>query len=318
VYFTAAGATGKLIEATIVFPLTGIHQRPLILSQRIPHMAHLVFGAYGRREAVLIVLGILALVAQIAARLVQGRRQWRETLRDPLVSVVGITLLWVVGFAIYYNFQGPPDTVDLTPYAALGFGGAVALALHPRAWVRSRQVAAAATVALSVTLIAVSWVSFTHRKTDNRVLLSEYSDACGLQRILGATGTLDALGDPTPLVLTHRVNPDRFIYLGEQVFNWKITHTPGGFQGWVDQIDQAHPEVVIFQGWRGPVFQRMRRSLRQLGYSSAYLGPWHLFVTPQARTRALNDNVQLTFEPTHVATDLTGARLPRHACSIHA
>ena len=48
--------------------------------------------------------------------------------------------------------------------------------------------------------------------------------------MLGATGQLYAMGDPTPLVILHRRNPDRFIYLGSGVDHWRDTHTTGGFQ----------------------------------------------------------------------------------------
>jgi hypothetical protein len=310
VYFAATGAFGKLIEATLIFPLTGIHQRRSTLTRNVTHIVHVVRVADGHGEAVVLAAGIGCLVALSVVLLVRGRHSWRETLRQPLLGVVLVTFLYEVGISLYY-FQGPPDTLPFTPYAALGLGGGVAAGLGLGASARSRRAVTAAALAAAAALTAVSWIAFDHR--NNHLLIAEYSDACGLNRILGTSGGLWSLGDPTPLVLTHRTNPDRFIYLEENVSDWKIHHTRGGFEGWVGQIAAAHPTVVPMMGWHGPNFQRMTQSLLSLGYTSTYLGRWHLYVLPAAQTQAARAHVLLTHQPTHVAVDDRGQPLPSTA-----
>ena len=317
IYFLAAGAFGKFVEATLVFPLTGNKRVPFSLHERVTHMTHVVRLAYGTLETALFGIGLLALVAIAVAVLVRGRRERRKTVRRPLVSVVMFTFVGVLGFLVYYDFQGPEDTLALTPYAALGIGGVVAVAIR---LLRDRPQAVRATVAVvlasAAALFGNSWVAFDHRWTNNHLLLNEYSAACGVERILSNDGVLYALGDPTPLVLTRRVNPDRYIYLEENVSGWKIQHTKGGFDGWVSQIEAANPSVIVLQFWSADVNERrMTRALGQLGYVSSYLGPWHLYVTPTAQASAAANGVRLTSYPTHLAKSTDGTRLPRHNCT---
>ena len=87
---------------------------------------------------------------------------------------------------------------------------------------------------------------------------------------------LYAIGDPSPLVLTGRRNPDRFIYLESGVAKWKIDHTRGGFRGWVRQIRSSRASVVVLDGWDGARVPLMARALVRHGFSpgiSRAVGP---------------------------------------------
>ena len=316
IYFLAVGAFGKFVEATLVFPLTGNKRVPFSVHERITHMTHVVQLAYGSRETALLGTGLLALVAIAVAVLVRGRHERRKTVRRPLLSVVMFTFVGVLGFLIYYDFQGPEDTLALTPYAAIGIGGAVALALrHIRMPQRAGRVAIAGVLAASAALFGSAWASFEHRWTNNHLLLNEYADGCGIDRILGSDGVLYALGDPTPLVVTRRVNPDRYIYLEENVSGWKIQHTKGGFDGWVSQIQATNPSVIVLQFWDDKNSYRMRAALQQLGYKSTYVGEWHVLLSPSGQAAAASTGVKLTKWPAHYARSTDGSRLPQHNCS---
>lgn len=315
VYFLAVGAFGKFIEATVVFPLVGNQRVPFSVHQRVTHMTHLVRVAYGPVESVLLMLGLLALLGIAVTVLVSKRAALREAARLPLISVILFTFVGVAGFLFYYDFQGPEDTLALTPYAALGIGGVAAVALRfARGRVRTWRAGVAVVLAAAMALVGFSWVAFDRRWTNNRLLVAEYSDACGLDRMLGTNGGLYALGDPTPLTITHRVNPDRYIYLEENVSGWKVQETKGGFDGWVSQIQAADPSVIVLQFWYDANAHRMKHALNGLGYTSAYVGDWHLFLTPDARARAAAADVKLTRRPTRVAHSLSGRRLPHHNC----
>ena len=314
VYFLAAGAFGKLIEATVVFPLTGNKHVPFSLHERYRHMTSVIWKSYGSREALLIWIGLAALIL-IAGGLLWSRRQhWRATVRQPLISVLLPTLVVVGAFLVWSDFQGPEDTLPLTVYAALGLGGLASLVVRAVKEPARRRAALAAVLVAAAALAAVTWPSFDGRKTNNHLLLAEYSQACAIDRIVGPTGVLWALGDPTPLVITHRINPDRYIYLEENVSGWKIRHTPGGFDGWVSQIEAAHPSVIVLQLWYDANSERMRQALGTLGYTSGYVGGWHLYLLPAARTQAGLSDVRVTRRPTRVAQNLSGRPLPEHNC----
>jgi hypothetical protein len=300
-YFALAGALGKLVVATIVFPATGIRRGTRSLTGRLHHIATVVQHDYGL-SGVLFVVGLVLLLALVALHLVRGKRDLPVTLRDPLVCVVLPTVLGVVAFSMS-DFQGYPDLYPLLPYAAVGFGGAVAVAgqlnLHPEPGMRR----AVTTVALVLVLVltVVSWTSFSHDRAHSDKLAAQRRTASNLERMLGPDrNALYVLGDPTPLVLAHRRNPSRFIYLNSGVDRWVITHTPGGSAGWKARIVAADPDVILVHAWHSGIG---RRTTAWLGshYDSAYLGEWQVFLAPGVRARAVRQGVDLRARPAPVS-----------------
>jgi hypothetical protein len=173
--------------------------------------------------------------------------------------------------------------------------------------------AVAVVVALAV-LVGVSWVSFSADPADDDELRAQLSSACAVRRAQVPGTPVWSLGDPSVLAVTRRTNPDRFVYLSSGVDRWKLAHTPGGFDGWTAQIQQADPSVIVLRGWAGPQRDQMGAWLRASGYRTGFLGTWHVFLTPEARARAADRGARLTYGPTAFATDPGGRELPGWHC----
>ena len=318
VYFAAVGALDRLVEATLVFPLEGIKRSGETVLDRMRLIATVVHDDY-QLSGVLLWVGMAGLLVLVLVHLARHVDGWRAAFAHPLVSVVALTGLAEVGYALT-DFQGYPDVFALLPYGALGIGGlaAAVVGLVPRG--AGRRLADLVVVLTAAALAATSWVVFTHDQGevtnfDHGGLVAQLSDACGVQRLAGPHGTVWALGDATPLVLTHRRNPDRFIYLGSGVDLWKIAHTPHGFSGWTDQIARVHPDVIVLNGWNSDTQKMMSSWLRHdAGYHRRYLGPWRVFVDRDGLDRARNLGIDLTKDRTDVAQGLDGRRLPPFRC----
>jgi 4-amino-4-deoxy-L-arabinose transferase-like glycosyltransferase len=276
-YFTVVGRLGDLLTTAFVFPVIGIRRGGETVVQRLHHIASVVHADYGV-SGVLFWLGTVLLVAAIAARLLTRSGGWRATLTDPLVAVVGTTFAGVVLFSAS-DFQGYPDLYPLLPYAAVGCGAAAASVLERVSTPAARRAATAAGLAGVLVLTAVFWVAYGRVQGRHVDLVSQQRDACTLNRVLGPQGRLQSLGDPRPLVLTHRRNPTRFIYLGSGIARWHVDHLPAHLRGWEQEIRSASPDVVITKTWHGVWHKRMTRWLRA-NYSRAVLGRWHLFLAP--------------------------------------
>jgi hypothetical protein len=110
--------------------------------------------------------------------------------------------------------------------------------------------------------------------------------------VLGPDGRLQSLGDPRPLVLTHRRSPTPFIYLGSGIAQWHVDHLPGHLDGWEQEIRSANPDVIITKTWHGIWHKRMTRWLRA-SYSRAVLGRWHLFLAPHVLADARASGVKV-------------------------
>jgi len=290
-YFLVAGALDRLVVAGFVFPVVGLSRGHQTLAGRLRHIADVVASGYGR-SGQLFWLGTALLVALMCWQLVRRRDGLRDRLADPMISVVGVTFLLVLAFSLS-DFQGYSDLYPLLPYAALGFGGTAAAVL---AAVRDRpgmlRAATATALVAVVALTALTGLSFARERVRHGGLATQRADACALDLVLGARGTLYALGNPTQLVLTHRRNPDRFVYLNSAVDKWRINHTPGGMAGWQREIQAAHPTVIVQSTWHSRQARLMHQWLTAT-YDHAHLGRWQVFLAPGVRARAERAGVLL-------------------------
>jgi MFS family permease len=311
-YFTLAGALGKFLESALVFPLTGIKHGNESVGQRLGRIAGVVDRYYGMGGA-LFWAGLVLLLLLVVVHLVRGRSTMLVAFGAPLVSVVLLTLLLDTGYAAT-DFQSYPDLYPFLPYPALGLGGAAATlvaALRPSV---ARVTAGVAVVVALAVLTVAAWVSFSDDPAGDPVLRDQRASGCAVRRSQVPGTPIWSLGDPAVLVITHRRNPDRFIYLGSAVDRWKVAHTPGGFAGWTRQITRAAPSVLVIKGWAGPERRRMGTWLRGHGYRTRFAGPWHLFLTPAALARASQHGVRLTRVPTKFAAGPGGRELFGRKC----
>jgi hypothetical protein len=305
-YFVITGAVGKFITAALVFPATGVKRQPETLRQHFTRIFQVVHDAYAV-SGVLLWIGIVILVALAVAHVIRNRDGVRHALRHPLMIVVMTTLLAMLGYSVF-DFQGPPDVFPLLPYGALGLGGAAAVAVKALtpAWSR-RTVTAMALVGVTV-LGAFSWMWFTDQPRQGVGLRAQRADGCAVEQMVAHGATLYALGDPTPLVITHLRNPDRFIYLGSGVALWKIRHTKGGLNGWLSQIEAKDNSMITIGDWFSQVQHKLQHRLVHDNYLPEYLGSWHVFLSPAARTAARVAHVRFTRRPTLFAAGTTGGR----------
>ena len=209
---------------------------------------------------------------------------WQRRFRDPLVRVILPTLVVIAGFSAL-DFQGYPDAYPLLPYAALGVGGAVA-------YVVRLPVLRPAAVVAALLAVAIAWTEFSTGRAQATTLMAQQTEAAELQRLLAPGDTILALGDATPLVLTDRTNPSRYIYLSSGVAAWQLRDMPDGFNGWMQQIRAANPAVIVLHGWHGKLKQQVGAQLRAR-YVPAYVGCWRVFLRPDIASRAAARGVVL-------------------------
>ena len=312
IYFAAAGGLRNFFVSAFVFPATGVVRRPETEGHRLRHIVAVVHQFYGV-SGILFWVGLVALLLLVVAHLIRNRANLRDALRAPLILVVFVTLLAEVGYACV-DFQSYPDVLPLLAYPALGLAGAVAVLVRLLKSVPARVATASVLVGLAL-LTGFSWSWFGSAPANDNALRAQGADACAVERMLGPGGRLWAMGDPAPLVMLHRRNPDRFIYLGSGVDRWKVDHTPGGFDGWTSQVRTADPAVVTMNFWRGDLAKAMRSWLLASRYRSSWVGQWHVYLSAAARARATTEHVTLSPLPTRYATDSSGLELPTSGCT---
>jgi hypothetical protein len=311
-YFAATGAFGDFVESTIAYPFTGVEQGPESFARHFTVIAGVVTSAY-RFSGALLWAGMLAVVVLSVRQIRQLRPQRWQMLADPWLAAVFVTFAFEGLYAIY-DFQGYPDVFPLLPYGAVGLGAVAALVMGRAAMPEMRVRTAVAIVTLLAILAGLSFAWFKPDEKGGVALRAQQADACAVQRLLPAGGHLYALGDPTFLVLTHRVGPSRFIYLEAGVDKWKVDHTRGGLAAWEAQIVAMRPDIIAVGGWYRTLHDEMTTSLRDAGYLPRYLGTWRVLLGPGIAARARVAQVRLTNLPTPFATGREGRELPASGC----
>jgi hypothetical protein len=292
-YFTATGAFGALFEGAFLLPVTGTQRGDATLLGHLAHVVSTVRTGYGIGQLVFWP-GIGALLALMVARAWRLRREGAALARDPLLLVILPPLVFVTAFSVV-DFQGYPDLYPFLPYAALGVAGMVAAVLArlehrvpaatPEAatggTVTGNVIAGRAIIGVAlVALVATTWVWYSVEGSSDTRLLDQRAAVARVERRIGSDGTLYALGDPTPLVLSGRTNPSREIYLAAGVDNWVVNHTDGGFEGWMGRVVASDPDVILVGGWGGELASEAKAWLRSL-YTVRVVAIWKAF-TPRA------------------------------------
>lgn len=319
IYFAAEGAFGEFIDAAFRFPASGLQQGHETVWQRIKHIASVVHHGYGRSGMVLFWGGLVLLLLIMLGTAAVQRAGWGASLRAPLVLVVLFTLLGEAAFASS-NFQGNPDLFPLLPYAALGFGGTVALATRAGARAPARVAAlrfAAPAVASCAALALVVWTAqwYTNAPENERGLRVERAMGCVVKKLVVPGTPLYSLGSPVPLVMTGRANPDRYIYLESGVDQWKVRHTKGGFDAWMAQIRDSHASVVVLLGWhRAMSFRAWHWLVTVGGYTTGTVGQWRVFLNPAALARAHAAGIALRRYTTKWPVTAAGTYIKHQYC----
>lgn len=280
VFFVVTGSVGVAFDATVRFPLEGIQHGHDTLGGRLHAMAG-AGSADGVLRAVGWWLGALLFVAFLVRHGVAvARDDSRSLLRDPRTMFVLAPAVVLLGYCLT-DFQGPPDLLPLLPFASIGMGGVVVALEHAAGPARRLG------RALSMVVVLVLAVGAVLLPTGLRGgLACERLQARALWEAVPPGSTLWSFGDPSPLVLLQRRNPDRFVYLASGVADWRTGGTAQGLREWESDIRRVSPDVVVFGGYaQGHVYHSLVSWFTTNGYRETTVGRWQVYLTPEARLR---------------------------------
>jgi hypothetical protein len=273
-YLVIAGDLSQFFEASVTFPATGLDRDPITFGERLSAIVHVVNDNYKLGRVLL--WGGLVLLPLVLLR---------RRIERPSTAIVLATLLGFVALTLT-DFQGYPDLYPLLPYAAIGMGGFVAVAVAER----GRAAVAVACVAM-LWFVGSSFQRYRSASDEVPPLSLERAYADRVERLIGPGQRLYALGDPTLLVLTQRRNPTRYVYLGSGVDEWAIKHEFGSFARWKAEIRAVDPPVIVMNTWRSTRAERMAAWLTQTYGPPTSVGTWRFYVKPSLRERARREGI---------------------------
>lgn len=238
-WFAAEGALGALWEGAVVFNVRYL-ESPGTLRQTLLRFGEAIYLSNVGLGAP-IALGLCALPLLLLAR---ARRAGlgAALARDPAAPLFA-TLPWPFLWSAV-DFQGHPDFFPFLPFAAVGIGWGLDLALDALA--RECALGARARGALAALCAAVlaaggAFVGIYHRAGGLAEQRAEVA------RVLAAAppgARWVAIGAPQVLVLGGIENPTRYGFLMRGIDNLIEATHPGGFAGWLEGLGEPDGVVV--------------------------------------------------------------------------
>jgi hypothetical protein len=289
-YFFHHNAFYRLLDGSFLFHILYGDRGEVTLdsSYLLSHFSapvQVAFASYTTMIPVILV-GLVVVVYTVFSRWAR-HRSFRDVLvQDPfapiLLSLPAFVLWSLIDFANYKDF------FVFLPYAAIGFGWFLDLAVR-----RIGRLKGAAlpnrtqrflTMGLCISLVVLALANESIGTIDTKMedrrqeFDQERQAATEIEDRFGNDAKLIFLGAPELLALQHRTNPTPYAFFVRGIDNHIDANTPGGFKGWLRELEAYDPEVIV----RGSkIHGSHKRELMQWlnsNYREERIGPWRLYV----------------------------------------
>jgi hypothetical protein len=299
VYFYYHGAFYRLLDASILFHiLYGDRADSSLLSRFLKPVQGAFEGYPTMIPAILI--GFVMVVYTILSRWVH-HRSFREVLAKDAFAPILLSFPALVLWSLI-DFDNRKDFFVFLPYAAIGFGKFLDLAVH-----RIKRFEGAALplgaqrflvvglcvflVALAVANESIGTIGTTNTKMDDRreIFDEQRQAAIKIEDRFGHDAKLLSIGAPDLLALQHQTNPTPYAFFKVGIDNYIDAYTPGGFEGWLSELEAYNADVIVFEDedTSGAHKQELMKWLNSnYHYHEQQVGPYKLYVrNPASKAR---------------------------------
>lgn len=208
-----------------------------------------------------ILLGMLMLTGMTARRVAACLRRadsvglwwrdawskiWRLIRRDPYVPLLA-TFFAPLAWSLM-DYQGYPDFYVFLPYVSIGFArfldaGVQSLGRRQegKRWLEQCLVAG-----LCVLLIFTAYSTYYFSQETGLRQQLKWADSIAGKYLSQSEGKLWVIGLPEVLVLLETSTPSPYVFVGPGITNLIEMTWPGGFAGWIGEIEQFDPDVITW------------------------------------------------------------------------
>ncbi len=279
-YFLSQGVFYEFVDGTILFNLFDLEREPSTWLRHLGTPILTVFRSY-TLMAMPILLGFIAMCALYRWRLkLAAGRVYRLLSQDRFAVVLlsfPVPIIWSL-----LDFQGCPDFYIFLPYVTLGFAWLL-LSAFDRLTVLYALRAPSQKLAFALLCMALLAVSaITYRIISESGLRQQRQWADEFRTQFGQNPKLVSLGAPEVLVMLHQTNPNPYVFIISGIDNRIQAKTPGGFSGWLAQLEAYDPEVLAI----GKTTGRFKAQLDEwlaTRYREMTIGDWKLRVKREAQ-----------------------------------
>ncbi len=299
-YFYFQGALDELVNGSILFNARYLDREQLLSTAEFFAPVKAIFQGYDT-ILVPIVVGVM-LVAVVIGLITLGsvhllRKAYSGPSGQPMRKGAFAPIFLSLPFPVLWSlvdFQGYPDFYVFIPYIAVGFGGFLGFVVGRMGAMGTLLPGGTRllTVGLSSTLIAVavlgslvvvdpargvSSLDTEERPPGPNDLDYQRQAASKVQERFGKDAKVVSIGAPQLLVLLHKTNPNPYAFIIRGIDDQIAVETPGGFEGWVEELEAYDPDVIAF-GRTSGTHSPMLLDWLESRYEREKIGPWTLYV----------------------------------------
>lgn len=203
----------------------------------------------------------------------------------PLLVSFPAPVLWSLR-----DFQLADDFYVFLPYAAIGFGAFLVATIRRTDSPRVLTAVLGAillTIALTNTWDEINSASAQKLTGTTIDLPTQREGAQQIQERFGEDARFASVNAPQIMVLLHQTNPNPYLWITAGVDNLIDARTPGGFEGWLQNLDAYDPDAISFFGEGQSLLpsSHLPAERRQVwdswldsNYQAEKVGPFWLFV----------------------------------------
>ena len=229
VYYWYEGALDKLVDGMFLFNVLYINRGTSPIFNPTGPISQLVTW-YGIM-LVPIVVGLCVILRLYFLRPLKYRHA-------PVLISLPLFALWSLT-----DFQTPDDFYVFLPYAAIGFGALLAVALRR---VETPRLIGAV-LAAGLLVVALSNTPVIEGTANQKPSLeSQRESAREIQKRFGKDARIVSINAPQVLVFLDEKNPNPYLFTTEGIDSLIAARTPGGFEGWLDEIGNYDPAAIAF------------------------------------------------------------------------
>ncbi|MDP9484515.1 MAG: DolP-mannose mannosyltransferase [Actinomycetota bacterium] len=291
-YFYARGALYELISGGILFHVRYLDPANQEQSSFVSHLtrpAREILEGYPTMLTPIVVGLAMVVCFYFLRRSVQG--SFRGVVARDAFAPILLSFPFPVVWSLL-DFQGYDDFYVFLPYVAVGFAVFLDLAVArvedaygTALRGRGGQVLVAG---LCLALVAAAGIGSAAEidtpqqpaVQESNGLLIQKRTALKIRERFGEDAKLVSIGSPQLLALLHRTNPNPYAFIIRGIDRQIDSQTRGGFEGWLEELQEYDPDVIAFGKTKG-VHKQELVSWLNARYRRVKVGPWDLYVKPR-------------------------------------
>ena len=274
-YFWSQGAFQDFFDGAILFNLFYLERPFRSLWDHIIRPIEAVFSNY-RSTAFSILIGFLMVLVMYVWRLRLYKSNLLKLIRKDNFAALLLTFPLIIILSLL-DFQRYPDFFIFLPYVAIGFGWLLYIAYDSLLKIKVNGIITQKLIFVTLCAVLLGSAATQYYAMERHELVEQRQWAEQIESQLAPGDKIVSVGVPQALVLLHRTNPNRYVFLTAGIDGWIDAKTPGGFEGWLEELEKYDPAIILFGRTKGRFLPVLTDWLRSR-YQEIYIGDWLLFV----------------------------------------